>query len=499
MYDIIIVGAGPAGLTAAIKLKSLDYNLEVCILEKSNTIGGHLVSGTILQKSAYIKYAKQYDLSSNVLITKERMLNLNNQNAHDISWAIPVEARNKGSTLLSINELCSKMCEHAERLGVIVNTSSGVKSLLFRNNTVIGVVTVNDTKILSKHVILAEGAHGTVATKLYKLVKRSSEPQTYALGIREEWGPAPKHKTGTVLHTIGWPSAGHIELAGGFVYIYASRIAIGYITHLNYANSYICPYNEFSKFKQHPLIRSILINKQQIKYGARIISTGGANSLPKVCYPGCTIIGCAAGLVNTLKLKGVHNALASGENAAENVVRLMNKTSANKTQTWFMGQIEHELNSVRNACKLLKKYGKTFAALEHFLANMLKLKIQFETCSSDNNSTKVCSNAENLPRDWEVRDSRAEVLRMSRVFYMEDTPHLSVKNATTHKLYDLKIFDKLITRLCPAKVYSWVKVDKHYEFKIQHDNCIQCKSCCVKPAAHTIDWNVAFGGGPDYN
>ncbi len=199
VYDIIIVGAGPAGLAAGIKLKSLEPRLKVGIFEKARRIGAHLISGTILQKSAYKKYAKQYNLSSSVLILKEHVMCLTETSAFDISWLTPSSVGNAGNSLLSINELCSKMCLNSEQLGVNIHAGNGVTDLIVNNSTIMGVTTSSGAKILAKHTILAEGAFGTVASKLIKLYNpKLTEPQTYALGIREEWAPASNLDIGTV-------------------------------------------------------------------------------------------------------------------------------------------------------------------------------------------------------------------------------------------------------------------------------------------------------------
>ncbi|ATW06125.1 Electron transfer flavoprotein-ubiquinone oxidoreductase [Candidatus Hodgkinia cicadicola] len=501
MHDVIIVGAGPAGLAAGIKLKLLEPKLKVGIFEKASQIGAHLISGTILQKSAYIKYAKNYNLSSSVLILKEHTMCLTETSAFDISWAIPTGVRNTGDSLLSINELCTKMCQKAKQLGVNIHVGNGITDLIVNNSTTMGVTLSNGAKILAKHTILAEGAFGTVASKLIKLYNpKPTEPQTYALGIREEWTPASNPNIGTVWHTTGWPATQHSELAGGFIYAYPDNITIGYVTHLCYANNYVCPYNEFVKFKSHPIVRQLLINRKRTKYGAKIISTGGINALPEVCYPGCTIIGCAAGLVNMLKLKGVHNALQSGENVAEKFISTRCKANTIKIMPWFAGRIAQELNGVRNVCKLFKKYGKIIALTEHFIANALKIRLPLPASNADSSNTELCSDVKRPPKDWGIRDTRTKALKLSKLNYENNAPHISVRNSMTHKLYDLKLYDKLTTRVCPAKVYSWIKTDKHYKFKIQYENCVQCKSCCVKPAMSTIRWAVATkGGGPSYN
>ncbi|XXM93462.1 electron-transfer flavoprotein:ubiquinone oxidoreductase [Candidatus Hodgkinia cicadicola] len=500
MYDVIVVGGGPSGLNMCISLKKLKPDLKVGLFEKAEAPGGHLMSGMILQKDAYERYAKGGNLSSDTLIKREGVLQLSERSWWDLSWAVPPSLRNVGNTLVSINEMCVQMASEAQALGVKVHLNSGITSLVVSNGSVIGATTAGKVTILSKHTVLAEGAHGTLASKYFEAqLPRPKEAQTFALGIREEWAPAPDHLVGTVWHTMGWPATQNCELGGGFAYFYKNYVAVGYVLHLAYRNGYVCPYKEFAKFKSHPLIGGILEGREKQKYAAKLIATAGVNSVPEVCFPGCTVIGCSAGLTNILKLKGAHNSLHSGRLAAEKLVSTAFKSASNKTKRWLIGPIKQEIEGVRNTPKMLRTSSKTLTMLEHFASTAFKIKLRLPPAPADNTRTSLCSKSGKLPKDWSVADFRSEELALANLSYNRAATHLSVNNELLHKLCDLRLYDKLTTRLCPAKVYSWTKASKHYVFKIQHENCVQCKSCCIKPSMQTISWNTIPEGGPNYN
>jgi len=455
VYDVIVVGGGPSGLNMCINLKKLKPDLKVGVFEKAKNPGGHLMSGMILQKGAYESYVKSSNLSSDTLIKRESVLQLSEHSWLDLSWAVPPSLRNVGNTLVSINEMCVQMASAAQALGAKVHLNSGINSLVVNNGSVIGATTTGKATILSKHTVLAEGAYGTLASKHVETqLPKHKEAQTYALGIREEWAPAPNHLIGTVWHTMGWPATQHSELGGGFVYFYKNYVAVGYVLHLAYKNGYVCPYKEFARFKTHPLIGSVLEGREKQKYTAKLVATAGVNSVPEVCFPGCTVVGCSAGLTNILKLKGVHNSLHSGKLAAEKLVNTAFKSASNKTKRWLIGPIKQEIEGVRNTAKMLRTYNKTLTLLEHFAATALKIKLPLPPALADNTRTSVCSKTRRLPKDWSVADFRSEELALAKLSYNRAVDHLSVNNELMHKLCDLRLHDKLTNRLCPAKVYS---------------------------------------------
>ncbi|MFP3038007.1 MAG: 4Fe-4S dicluster domain-containing protein [Candidatus Hodgkinia cicadicola] len=492
MLDIIIVGAGPAGLAAGIRLKQLNPDLNVAILEKASTIGGHLISGAILQKDAYMKYIKKYSLKSDTKIIKENIWQLNSKNYFDLSKFVPKNYKNEGNILVNINEICMSMAKDASNLGVDIYTCCGVRDIITNSNSTIGVLLSDNTKLLSKYTIIAEGACGLLTTKLLKFYKKTLN-KDFALGIREEWKPVSKDLIGSIYHTIGYPLNNKTNWGGGFIYNYNDNITIGYITHLNYENSHLCPYNEFERFKNHPYIKNILSEAKKTKYGAKIISTNSIGLPSDGCYPGCTIIGCAFGLVDTVKLKGLHNAFNSGEKAAENYVRMNCKLVSNKAQEWLNPVLDNNLSISRNESIVLRKYGPIILVLYKLIS---KLFLWYQLIPS----IKIMSiNNISPPRYWNITDNRIETLVFSGLNYIGGKNHIDINNKLLHKIYDLKLYDKLSNSFCPAKVYSWKRNLKHYEFKANYENCIQCKTCIVKTANSTINWNICTNGnGPNY-
>lgn len=343
VYDAIVVGAGPSGLMASIELKELNADLNVIVLEKASVIGGHSLSGAILERNKQNE-AFITGLGLATSIKKEQIWHLTQSKHVNLTWLMPPSLKNSDGILIDLPELCNKMAEKAKRLGVEIIECCGVNNVIRNGDSVIGVELTDGSKMLSHHVFLAEGANGTVTTKLLAF-HNVGVNKSLALGIKEEWELTSKQLVGNVYHTFGWPSTPRSAFGGGFIYFYKNVLSIGYVTHLDYKNPYVRPNDEFNRFKAHPSVRKLLIDNvgKRIKYGARVIALSSVGASRHACYPGCTIIGCAFGLVNTLKLKGLDMALDSGRKAAFNYVSASLKSSGNVLEPWLSRKLEAKL------------------------------------------------------------------------------------------------------------------------------------------------------------
>ncbi|MGP1914389.1 MAG: 4Fe-4S dicluster domain-containing protein [Candidatus Hodgkinia cicadicola] len=496
VYDTIVVGAGPSGLMASIELKTLNPNLSVIVLEKASVIGGHSLSGAILERTERTEsLIKELELST--LIKSDRIWHLTCEAHINLTWLMPPSLKNNNSVLIDLPELCIKLAEKAKHLGVEIIECCGANNVTRNGDCVTGVELTDGSKLTGRHVFLAEGANGTVTTKLltfHNVVINKS----LALGVKEEWELTSKQFVGDVYHTFGWPSTPRTSFGGGFIYFYNNVVSIGYVTHLDYKNPYVCPTDEFERFKTHPSIRKLLGGNigKRLKFGARVITLSSIGPSKNACYPGCTIIGCAFGLVNTLKLKGLDMALESGRKAAFNYVSTLLNPSGITLKPWLSRELEAKLAWSRKTTAIMKSCGIAVAALMRIV---LKPFVRTWFAKIDDSNTTLIASRVRPPKNWQLVDSRSASLSDSGNTYVNRPAHISIRDKLRYKLYDLRAQDKLTSRLCPGKVYIWLKVNKHYQPFIRHENCVHCKACCVKPKGLTVTWRPSInGGGPNY-
>ncbi|PIM95087.1 Electron transfer flavoprotein-ubiquinone oxidoreductase [Candidatus Hodgkinia cicadicola] len=498
MKDIIIVGAGPAGLTAAIELKKLEPRNNIIVLEKSSEVGGHLVSGTILQKYEYYDYISEYLLKDNTIITNENIWKLTKNSYYNLTRFAPNEYRNKGNILIDIGEVCKALATKATKIGVKICTCCSVDGFLSYKNSIVGLTLAGNNKIRSDYVIVAEGACGTLTEKVLKYhnVKINKK---YALGIREERKYKIKeligNNVGSIYHTNGWPSDDNSN--GGFVYYYKDKIVIGYITYLDYSNDYLNPYNEFERFKSHPKISELIKGTIKTKYSAKLIVINDMNNPTDACFHGCAVIGCTLGLSDPMRLKGLHNAIISGKTIAEKYISTTTKMVTNIIDNFTDVDIDVDIintfKKTNQTSTIFQKYG-AFITMIYRKFN----KIIFSYLLNFKFKNRWFNYNKKPPRDWNVKDNRDNSLIFSDINYGHSS-HIDVTDEIKHKIYDLRLNNKMSSRFCPAGVFSWEKEFKHYVFKIHHTNCLQCKACLVKTAEKTINWNVCKNGdGPNF-
>ena len=536
-YDVVIVGAGPAGLSAAIRLKQLDADINVVVLEKGSEVGAHILSGAVLDPcgiDALIPDWKEKGAPITVPVKEDNFYMLGEAGQVRVpNFPMPPLMNNHGNYIVSMGNVCRWMAEQAEELGVEIFPGMACSELVYgENGEVKGVVAGEFGKeadgshgasyepgmeLHGKYVFLGEGVRGSLSKQVIEKFKLGDgkEPQKYGLGMKEIWEIDPaKHKEGTVTHTMGWPLG---KNAGGGSFIYHldnNQVYVGFVVHLNYKNPYLFPYMEFQRFKHHPIVADLLEGGKRVAYGARAITEGGWQSMPKLVAPGVALLGCSAGMVNVPRIKGNHTAMLSGKAAAEAAFAAIQAgRSADELSDYEVdvreGAIGADLKKVRNVKPFWSKYGLTASLMLGGLdmwTNTFGFSL-FGTQShgkTDAASTEEASKHE--PFDYPKPDGKISFDRLTNVSFSmtnheeSQPPHLTLKDPEVPVKVDYAQYAGPSSRYCPAGVYEFVEDDAGKpKFVINFQNCVHCKTCDIKDPAQNIVWTTPQGGdGPNY-
>lgn len=517
-YDTVIIGAGPAGLACAIRLKQLDANRSVCVLEKGSEVGAHLLSGAAFETrslSELIPDWKEKGAPLNVPATEDHFVFLTKKTA--IRLLTPPQMNNHGNYVISLGELGRWLAQQAESLGVEIYPGFPASEILYDGDTVIGVATgdmgVNrdgshgahfqpGMELHAKHTVLAEGCHGSLTKQIIKRfdLRKDSDPQTYGLGVKEIWEIDPKkHKPGLTMHTIGWPM-NNATYGGSWMYHMSNnQISLGFVTGLDYKNPYLSPFEEMQRWKTHPAIKTYLEDGRRLSYGARALVEGGLQSLPKLSFPGGMLIGDTAGFLNVPKIKGNHAAIKSGMIAAEAI-----QSSADYETLFRKSWLYKELYKVRNIRPGFHK-GLWFGMLHGAFQTLGGWLLPY-TLKNHADFAQTGKASEYQPIVYPKPDGVLTFDRLSSVFvsntnHEEDQPcHLKLRNPTIPISVNLPMYAEPAQRYCPAAVYEVVEeADGGKRFQINAQNCVHCKTCDIKDPSQNIDWTTPQGGGgPNY-
>ncbi|MGB8740176.1 MAG: electron transfer flavoprotein-ubiquinone oxidoreductase [Xanthobacteraceae bacterium] len=535
-FDVVIVGAGPAGLSAAIRLKQLAPDTSVVVVEKGSEVGAHILSGAVIDPiglDSLIPEWRGEDTPIKTKVTSDRFYALGESGALRLPLALmPPLMSNHGNFIVSLGEVCRYLARKAGVLGVEIYPGFAAAELLFENNAVAGIATGDmgigkdgDSKsgftrgmeLRGKYTLFAEGARGSLSKILIERfgLSQNRDPQKFGIGLKELWQIAPdKHRRGLVQHTLGWP-LGNATGGGSFIYHFDDNlVAVGFVVHLNYKNPYLSPFDEFQRFKTHPLVRDTFEGGKRICYGARAITEGGYQSVPKLVFPGGALIGCAAGFVNVPRIKGSHNAMLSGMLAAEHVAAALAAGRANDEistyeDAWRSSPIGHDLWRVRNAKPLWSKLG-TFAGVAlgglDMWTNTLGFSL-FGTLKHGKPDFATLKPAAQCKRivyqkpDGKLTFDRLSSVYLSNTNHEEDQPaHLLLGDAALQKSSEHDVYAGPSARYCPAGVYEWVEDAGGLRYVINAQNCVHCKTCDIKDPNQNITWvPPEGGGGPNYS
>ncbi len=538
-YDLVIVGGGPSGLSAAIRAKQLaaenGLELSVCILEKGSEIGAHILSGAVVDPRGLDELLPNWrnlDSPMTVPVTENHHWILTETKKYDFPHGLmPPFMNNKGCYTVSLGNLCRWLATQAEGLGVEIFPGFAAAEILWNDDGSVKGVATGDMGISrdgtkkdswqpglelhAKYTFFAEGVRGHLSKQLIRDfdLAKDSDPQIFGIGLKELWDiPADKHVPGHVAHTQGWPLSD--ANGGGFIYHQANgQVALGFSVWLNYSNPYLSPFDEFQRWKTHPAIKALLEGGRRVSYGARAINDGGWQSVPKLTFPGGALIGCAAGFLNVPRIKGSHTAMKTGMMASEAAVEAITSQRANDELTAYgdaykKSWVFDELKMVRNTLPLVEKYGNLVGTglagvtmwmeyLGYTMPFTLKNHPDYKALK-----TKSASKPIAYPKpDGVFSFDKLTSVFLSNTNHEEDQPvHLTLKDPTVPIRVNLPMWDEPAQRYCPAGVYEVIGQDTDApRFQINAQNCVHCKTCDIKDPSQNITWVVPEGGGgPNY-
>lgn len=537
-FDVVIVGAGPSGLSAAIRLKQLNADLNVVVVEKGSEVGAHILSGAVIDPAGLDKlipdWREDADCPLKTQVKDDRFYWMTAGGAIKLpNFMMPPLMDNHHCYIGSLGNVCRWLARRAEALGVEIYPGFAAAEVLYdEDGNVKGIATgdmgigrdgkpkdsfTRGMELLGKYTLFAEGARGSLTKLLINkfALDAKAEPPKFGIGLKEVWQIDPaKHQKGLIQHSFGWPL--DMKTGGGsFLYHYDDNlVAVGFVVHLNYDDPYLSPFDEFQCFKTHPSIRGTFEGAKRLAYGARAITEGGYQSVPKLSFPGGALIGCAAGFVNVPRIKGVHNAMGTGMLAAEHVAAAIAAERANDElveyeNAWRTSAVGKDLFLVRNVKPLWSKFGTVLGvALGGFdmWCNTLFGASLFGTQSHRKHDRATLDPAkQHAPRNYPKPDGKITFDKLSSVFlsntnHEEDQPvHLKVTDMNLQKASEHDVFAGPSNRYCPAGVYEWIEEGSGPRFQINAQNCVHCKTCDVKDPNGNITWvPPEGGGGPNY-